>query len=72
MKEMHFVYTFSQAELQYCCYVHIFITDINECLDNSGTCSHICHNTQGSYHCECPTGYLLKADNHTCQGEQFN
>ena len=52
----------------------IFITDINECLDNDGTCSHICNNTEGSYHCECPTGYLLQLDNHNCEGEneQFN
>ena len=46
-----------------------FILDINECVNNNGTCSHMCVNTEGSYHCVCPHGYHLQADNHNCEGE---
>ena len=40
--------------------------DINECLEETSGCSHNCDNTEGSYSCSCPTGYLLEPDNHTC------
>ena len=49
--------------------IYCFIPDINECLDNNGMCSHICDNTEGSYHCACPSGYDLQPDNHTCSGK---
>ena len=43
--------------------------DINECLNNNGSCSHDCINTVGSYYCECPTGHHLQPNNHDCEGE---
>ena len=46
----------------------LIITDINECLNNNGRCSHTCNNTVGSYHCKCPTGYVLQSNNHNCAG----
>lgn len=49
-------------------FVH-FAIDVNECLDNNGMCSHDCVNTEGSYYCECPTGYILGPNSHDCQGE---
>ena len=47
----------------------VAIADINECLDNNCTCSHHCINTEGSYHCECPPGYILQPNKHDCEGE---
>ena len=45
------------------------VTDIDECLNNNGGCSHDCINTVGSYNCECPTGHDLRPNNHDCEGE---
>ena len=45
------------------------ITDIDECLNNNGNCSHDCINIEGSYYCECPVGYNLQANKHDCEGE---
>lgn len=43
--------------------------DVDECdNDNKFGCSHICVNTQGSAHCECPRGWKLDGDRKTCQG----
>ena len=47
----------------------IFTIDVNECLDNDGSCSHTCINTPGSYHCECLAGYVLLPNNHDCEGD---
>ena len=47
----------------------MYITDIDECLDNNGNCSHDCVNTEGSYHCECPAGYILQSNKRDCEGE---
>ncbi|XP_071991885.1 growth arrest-specific protein 6 [Engystomops pustulosus] len=41
-------------------------TDINECADRKGGCSHYCVNKNGTYHCFCQSGYHLLADNKTC------
>lgn len=45
-------------------------TDVDECeSDNKFGCSHLCVNTQGSAHCECPSGWKLEEDGKRCQGE---
>ncbi|XP_020715459.1 putative vitellogenin receptor isoform X2 [Ceratitis capitata] len=41
--------------------------DIDECLEIYGLCSQSCQNTPGSYRCTCDEGYMLKADNSTCE-----
>ncbi|CAH1772474.1 unnamed protein product, partial [Owenia fusiformis] len=35
---------------------------VNECLENNGDCSMKCVNTQGSFKCECVSGYVLDVD----------
>lgn len=46
------------------------LIDVNECDNNP--CSQECANIYGSYQCYCRTGYYLKEDGHTCEGEVFS
>ncbi|KAL5019750.1 hypothetical protein ScPMuIL_002642 [Solemya velum] len=39
--------------------------DINECMEDQ-PCSHQCQNLPGSYRCQCPSGLVMEADQHTC------
>ena len=41
--------------------------DINEC-EGYNDCHQNCTNSDGSYYCSCGTGFVLAADNRTCQG----
>ena len=45
-----------------------YYTNTDECLDNNSNCFHDCVNTEGSYHCECPPGYILQSNNRDCGG----
>ena len=52
-------------------YIHIvyfIFTDINECAESNGGCSHNCNNTEGSFECSCREGYLLHDDGRQCRG----
>ena len=40
--------------------------DINECLQQPGTCAYQCQNLQGGYRCLCPPGQTLLRDGKTC------
>ena len=44
------------------------ITDINECDEGNGGCSHECVNIIASFYCTCDEGYELKRDRRTCSG----
>ena len=47
--------------------VNNYLSDIDECgIENN--CSQICNNVDGSYFCECKTGYALSTDGFTCKG----
>lgn len=48
-------------------------TDVDECkaLPNACPPGWICTNTNGSYKCDCPPGYVNSTVNNTCVGEQF-
>ena len=52
-------------------YVLCTTVDINEC-EGYNDCHQICTNTEGSYYCSCDTGFVLTADNRTCQGYYSN
>ena len=47
-------------------------TDIDECATENlvyrHPCSQLCENTEGSYTCQCHSGYRLSADERTCEG----
>lgn len=40
--------------------------DVNECVQEIHGCSQKCHNTLGNYTCSCQPGFILNADNTTC------
>ncbi|XP_053389047.1 mucin-like protein [Mercenaria mercenaria] len=42
-------------------------SDVNECLLDSNGCKQHCKNTNGSYFCECNSGYELESDGHSCK-----
>ena len=43
-------------------------TDINECVRGTHNCDQNCHNTIGSFHCSCNTGYFLSVNGYSCNG----
>ena len=46
-------------------------TDINECTNGSvgsTTCSEVCVNDPGTFHCDCYPGYTLNSDLVSCSG----
>ena len=45
-----------------------FITDINECSTDTHLCTQNCTNTNGSYTCDCKSGYQLHEDGFQCDG----
>lgn len=52
---------------QYIPVIFLFLSDINECAVNPGTCgAGTCLNLDGSYRCICPSGYYLHEE--TCEG----
>lgn len=40
---------------------------MNECENTPSPCQHICRNTDGSFICSCPAGYVLNPDGLTCR-----
>ena len=42
------------------------LLDIDECVESTSGCTHICTNTHGSYSCSCNPGYRLASDRHSC------
>ncbi|XP_052832468.1 fibrillin-2, partial [Octopus bimaculoides] len=42
-------------------------TDINECQQKPSPCQNICQNTEGSFICTCPVGFVLNMDGRTCR-----
>ncbi|XP_078703222.1 uncharacterized protein LOC144928558 isoform X2 [Branchiostoma floridae x Branchiostoma belcheri] len=43
--------------------------DVDECASNNGGCVEICINTYGSFRCSCPAGYVLNADDISCDDD---
>lgn len=41
--------------------------DIDECVENNGSCEQNCINTPGSFICDCPKGFRLSDDMSSCE-----
>ena len=42
--------------------------DLDECGARSHDCQQVCVNTEGSFRCECHSGFMLNRDRKSCQG----
>lgn len=50
---------------------HCVFSDLNECVENPEICVNgRCINTDGSFRCECPTGYMLDYTRTHCNGKR--
>ena len=57
------------ADHYYLSNLSVLLADKDECNWSNGNCSHTCVNTIGSYHCACPVGFELSANQTTCRGQ---
>lgn len=62
-------YTVYTALNCYINYISLIFSDLDECVMSPKPCNFICKNTEGSYICSCPRGYVLQEDGRTCKGE---
>ena len=51
--------------------VYIYLIDVDECTLATDICNvhSDCVNTNGSYDCNCTTGYIIESDKRTCSGK---
>ena len=62
------MYVYACVHNECCCFVS---TEIDLCKTGLSGCQHSCVKTNGSYYCDCWTGYQLHTDNMTCKGILF-
>ena len=64
----------SRISCEVCCLLLLLLmlllfSDINECSSRStNNCQQLCVNTDGSYTCQCRTGFTLNRNGRTCRG----
>ena len=49
----------------------IYLTDVDECLEEKDECDQTCVNTDGSYYCTCKLGFQ-RYNNSKCRGESWD
>ena len=49
--------------------VNLISPDNDECLVDNGGCQQVCINTDDSFFCSCNSGFVLKADQQTCESK---
>ena len=49
---------------------HFVVSEIDECFLGIHNCMQLCENLNGSYACNCQTGYALNPDGYTCRGNK--
>ena len=48
---------------------HIIHVDIDECVEDTDDCDHVCTNSVGNYTCSCQSGYHLESGGQVCNGK---
>ena len=48
-------------------YGQLCIADIDECLEKTAGCDHICTNFDGGFNCSCTDGFQLMNDKKICK-----
>lgn len=52
-------------------YLSFCVLEIHECNEMADNCEQICHNTNGSFHCSCQSGYTLSTNGHSCTSKYY-
>ena len=47
----------------------LFLIDVDECAEGKHACPGECKNTDGSYECLCPKGYIINEAKTACVGK---
>lgn len=65
----HFENHYHKSWLPALRYLVLLLLDLNECNESPKPCNFICKNTEGSFQCSCPKGYILQEDGRSCKGK---
>lgn len=69
MSPEHFEKHYHKSWLSALRYLVLLLLDLNECNESPKPCNFICKNTEGSFQCSCPKGYILQEDGRSCKGK---
>ena len=56
-------------DVTYYSLLRLICLDVDECTDDTHGCEHDCINNDGSYRCECRSGFMLSKDLKHCDGK---
>ena len=48
--------------------IYVLFVDIDECENGTSDCEQLCTNADGSYLCQCGSGFVLNPDGKRCNG----
>ena len=66
--EFNIISSVCKTHLKCSCLNSLLRLDLDECGARSHDCQQVCVNTEGSFRCECHSGFMLNRDRKSCQG----